>query len=138
MFDKWKARQELCKVYKMYDKKAYSVLFSNSYNDIEYNKLQDIQYAITYMLCEYFDLNYEFYYDYFPYSYKWNIAYDYVKYYNRCKEAYEKFVKENKTNCNIVWSTNDFKGDYSKGDTIYNMENGCLYMYDGKNFHNMC
>jgi NitT/TauT family transport system ATP-binding protein len=39
MFDKWKARQELCKVYKMYDKKAYSVLFSNSYNDIheEYN-----------------------------------------------------------------------------------------------------
>lgn len=140
MFDKWKSKNALCKAYKLYHEKKMSYLKTSTID--LYKQLQDIQYAIAYVLCEYFDFNYEFYYDNFPSNYKWYIANDYIYCYDECKEAYEKFVKDNKTNHNIAWSIDDFKNNhythYTKGDIIYNMANGCLYMYDGKNFINMC
>lgn len=92
MFDIWKTRHELCKAYKIYRKKAKSFLNSNSFTSKEWNQLYDIQYAIAYVLCEYFDFNYELYYEN-PFSYKWYIAYDYIHYYDECKEAYLKFLK---------------------------------------------
>ena len=98
MFNTWKTRQELYKAYKIYRKKAESFLFSYFYNHEEYKQLQDIQYAVAYVLCEYFDFNYKFYYDDFPFSYKWFIAYDYIHHYDECKKAYEKFDKYVLTN----------------------------------------
>lgn len=161
MFDKWKIRQELCKVYKMYDKKAHSVLYSKACDNIAYNQLQDIKYAITYMLCEYFDLNYEFYYNNLPFSYKWNIAYDYIKYHDRCKEAYEQFIKENNSNNTqefdlakplrgeitdkkylIITRDGKFHNDYItkliKGNVYYDIGNNKQYIFDGKNLVEMC
>lgn len=151
MFDKWKIRQELCKVYKMYDKQAHSVLYSKACDNIAYNQLQDIKYAITYMLCEYFDLNYEFYYNNLPFSYKWNIAYDYVKYHDRCKEAYEQFINENNSNYGKVFYTNlsNLKSwdigqkalntlSQKKGTIIYDESTHRMYISDGKNFVEMC
>ena len=139
MFDNtWKIRQDLCKVYKIYNKKAESLLNLNFLNNVEeYEQLKDIQYAITYVLCEYFDFNYELYYEN-PFSYKWYIAYDYIHYYDECKEAYEKITKQNKTNHNTIWRIKDFKSNsnYSKGDIT--MINRRLYYYDGKYFINMC
>lgn len=137
MFDKWKSKNALCKAYKLYHEKKMSYLKTSTID--LYKQLQDIQYAIAYVLCEYFDFNYEFYYDNFPSSYKWCIAYDYIRYYDECKEAYENIIKENNTNntINCDYIAQHTK-DYIKGDVIYNMENGCLYMYDGKNFVNMC
>ena len=139
MFNKWKTKQELCKAYKIYHEKAISFLYSNLYTHEEYKQLQDIQYAIAYVLCEYFDFNYEFYYD-FPFSNKWGIAYDYIYYYNECEEAYKKIIKQNNTTeyNYATWSINNSKDNYSKGDIVYNMENGCLYIHDGKKFINMC
>ena len=137
MFDKWKARRELCKAYKMYRKKAKSFLNSDSFTSKEWNQLYDIKHAIAYVLCEYFDFNYELYYEN-PFSYKWYIAYDYIHYYDECKEAYEKITKQNKTNHNTIWRIKDFKSNsnYSKGDIT--MINRRLYYYDGKYFINMC
>lgn len=135
MFDKWKIRQELCKAHNMYRKKVTSFLHSTSYTYDEYEQLKEIEYAIAYVLCEYFDFNYEFYYDYFPYGNRWYIAWDYLKYYDECKKAYEKITKQNKTNY-IAQSINDFKGNYSIGDVI--MINGRLYCYNGKYFINIC
>ena len=88
----WKIRRELYKAYKIYNKKAKSFLYSDSFTSIECNQLYDIIYAITYVLCEYFDFNYELYYEN-PFSYKWYIAYDYIHHYDECKEAYKKFLK---------------------------------------------
>ena len=142
MFDNtWKIRQDLCKVYKIYRKKESEFLYSDSYTYKEDMQLQDIQYAIVYALCRYFDFNYDFYYHYCPFSYKWYIAYDYIFYYDECFRAYYKFVKENNTHYNnVVWSVDDFNIDDFKGikegDII--MKNGYLYYYDGKNFINMC
>lgn len=77
--DKQKAKRELCKVYKMYDKKKEPYLQSS----IEiYCEFQDIQYAIAYVLCKYFDLKCDN-----PWSYKWYITYDYTHYYNQCKKS---------------------------------------------------
>ena len=134
MFDKWKAKNALCKAYELYRKKKMLYLKVNTIDS--YQQLQDVQYAIAYVLCEYFDFKCDN-----PFSYKWYIIYDYIHYYNECKEAYEKLTKQNNTTKQhdyIVWSTNNFKGSYIKGDIIYNMENGCFYIYDGKNFLNMC
>lgn len=94
MFDKWKAKQELCKVYKLYDEKSKSLLDSNFYNLEEYEQYEDAKYAIVYMLCEYFDFNYKFYYEFvFSFSNNWSIAYDYIHNYNECERAYLKFLK---------------------------------------------
>lgn len=95
--DKRKIRRELCKAYKIYRDKAYLLLYSSYYTDTEYKQFKDIECAIAYVLCEYFDFNYQFYYDDFPFNYKWYIACDYIKYYEECKEAYIKFVKENES-----------------------------------------
>jgi hypothetical protein len=136
MFDKWKIRHELCKAYKIYDKKAHQFLYSDLYTSKECNQLYDIKYAIAYVLCEYFDFNYKFYYEN-PFSYKWYIAWDYMQYYDECKEAYEKITKQNKINhVPVVWVIHDFKSkdNYSKGDIMYNVENRRLYYYNGKNF----
>ena len=137
MFDKWKSKNALCKAYKLYYKKKMLYLKADTID--LYQQLEDIQYAIAYVLCEYFNFKCDN-----PFSYKWYITYDYTNSYNQCKEAYKKIVKENRTKYNnIVWSINDLiynknKGDYSKGDIIYNMESGCLYFYDGNNLKNMC
>lgn len=139
MLDKWKTKRELYKAYKFYKKKKIPYLRTSTIDT--YEQLQDIQYAIAYVLCEYFDFNYEFYYDNFLSSYKWDIAYDYIYNYEKCKEVYENIIKQNKTTeyNYIAWSTNDFtKSCYVKGNIICNMENGCLYFYDGENFKNMC
>lgn len=94
MFDNtWKIRRDLCKAYKIYRKKANEFLYSDLYNYKEYYQLQDIQYAIAYALCRYFDFHYEFYYKKCPFSYKWYIAYDYIFYYDECFKAYYKFLK---------------------------------------------
>ena len=53
-----------------------------------YRQFENIQYAIAYVLCEYFDVKCDN-----PFSYKWNITYDYTHYYSQCKEAYEKLSK---------------------------------------------
>lgn len=87
--DKEKVKRELCKVYKMYDKKKKPYL---QFDTIEiYEELQDIQYAIAYILCEYFNVKDN------PLimDIKWDIYYDYTYHYNSCKKAYEKIKKEN-------------------------------------------
>ena len=134
MFDKWKAKNALCKAYKFYYEKKRLYLKPSTID--LYYQLEHIQYAIAYVLCEYFNFKCDN-----PFSYKWYITYDYKYYYDACKKAYEEIVKENNNTTKydyIAWSINDFKGHYSKGDIIYNMENGCLYMYNGKEFINMC
>lgn len=133
MFDKWKSKNALCKAYKLYHKEKMSYLKTSTID--LYQQLQDIQYAIAYVLCKYFDFKCEN-----PWSYKWYITYDYTHFYNECKKAYEKIIKQNNTTeyNYIAWSINDFKGHYVKGDIIYDMENGCFYIYDGKKFLNMC
>ena len=138
MFDKWKTKNALYKAYKLYNKKKIPYLKVDTMN--LYEQLQDIQYAIAYVLCECFDFNYKFYYNDYPFSYKWYIANDYMNHYDECEEAYEKIIKQNNTTKYdyIAWSIDDFKGHYVKGDIIYNMENGCFYYYDGKEFINMC
>lgn len=86
--DKQKAKRELCKVYKIYDKEKEPYLQSS----IEiYCEFQDIQYAIAYVLCEYFNVRDNF----FIIDVTWDIYYDYTHHYDRCKKAYEKIVKEN-------------------------------------------
>ena len=137
MFEKHKAKKALFKAFCFYREKKKPYLKADTIS--MYEQLQEIEYAIAYVLCEYFDFNYEFYCD-FPFNYKWDIAYDYIHYYDECKKAYETITKQNDTTeyNYIAWSTNDFKGHYMKGDTIYNIENGCVYMYDGQNFINMC
>ena len=145
MLDKWKAKRELYKVYKIYYKKAKSFLYSNLYTHEEYKQLKDICYAIAYVLCEYFNFNYEFYYE-FPFSYKWNVAYDYITYYNECKEAYEKYKIHNSYQIlpkeYMTAHISDMIGykrcRYIKGDIVYCLENGCLYRYDGESFINIC
>lgn len=139
MFEKHKVKKALCKAHKFYSEKKIPYLKVGTMN--LYKQLQDIQYAIAYVLCECFDFNYKFYYNENPFTYKWFIANDYVNHFDECKKAYEEIVKENNNTTKydyIAWSINDFKGHYAKGDIIYNMENGCLYMYDGKKFVNMC
>ena len=134
MFDKWKAKKALCKAYKLYYKKKMLYLKADTID--LYQQLEDIQYAIAYVLCEYFNFKCDN-----PFSYKWYITYDYTRYYSKCKVAYEKIIEPHNTTKYdyIAWTTNDFKGNYySKGDVIYDMENGCLYLYNGKNFINMC
>lgn len=117
---------------KLYHEKKKSYLKLSTINS--YCQVERIQYAIAYVLCEYFDFKCDN-----PFSYKWYITYDYKYCYDACKKAYEDFVKENKnTKYNYTaWSTDDFKGIYSKGDTIYNMKDGCFYYYDGKNLIEM-
>ena len=132
MFDKWKTKNALCKAYKLYHEKKKSYLKLSTIDS--YCQVERIQYAIAYVLCEYFDFKCDN-----PFSYKWYITYDYKYCYDACKKAYEDFVKENNQKHDyIAWSIDDFKGHYVKGDTIYYMENGCSYYYDGKKFINMC
>lgn len=128
MFDKWKSKNALCKAYKLYHKKKMLYLRADTID--LYQQLEDIQYAIAYVLCKYFNFKCDN-----PLSYKWYITYDYTNSYNQCKEAYEKITQQNKTKHNNVVNKN--KGNYSKGDIIF-MESGRLYFYDGKNFINMC
>lgn len=141
MFDKWKTKRALCKIYKIYSQKARSLLYSSSYSSKEYEQLQDIQYAIAYVLCEYFNFNYKFYYDDFPFSDKWGIAYDYIQYYDECKKAYEKITEDNNTNTMrynyIKHYINGSKSNYVDGNIMYNAEDNCLYFYDGNNFINI-
>ena len=156
MFDNtWKIRRDLCKAYKMFNKKAHSLLNSNLvYHIEEYEQLENIKYGIAYVLCEYFDFNYNFYYE-CPFSYKWNIAYDYIQYYKECKEAYEKFLKEDNTNYTQEFDLvkplkgkvtdkqygiyHDGKFDYGyittlkKGDIYFDIRNNKQYIFDGKN-----
>ena len=130
MFDIWKAKRALCKAFDFYRKKKESYLKA----DINiYVQLEEIEYAIAYALCEYFDFECDN-----PFSDKWYITYDYIHYYDKCKEAYEKITKQNKTNHNTIWRIKDFKSNsnYSKGDIT--MINRRLYYYDGKYFINMC
>ncbi len=154
MFDKWKIRQELCKAHKIYHKKTISFLHSVLYTFDEYQQLKEIEYAIAYALCEYFDFNYEFYYDYLPFSYKWYIAYDYIKYYDECKEAYEKFnhiqefdlakpLKGKITDKQYgIFHDGIFYYDYIatliKGNVYFDIANNKQYIFDGKNLVEMC
>ena len=145
MFDKWKAKRELYKAFRMYCKKKKPYL---KVETIElYMQLQNIEHTIAYILCEYFDFPYQYHYDN-SFGYKFDIAYDYIKLYDECKKAYENFIKENNhiknkaINCDyIIQNTEDlsfFKYTLTKGDVIYNMENKRTYMYDGKNFIEKC
>lgn len=101
MFDKWKAKNALCKAYKLYSKKKILYLKADTI-DI-YQQLEDIQYVIVYVLCEYFDFDYNFYYD-FPFSYKWFIAYDYIIYHDDCRRAYTKLMKQHYMEKNSIWN----------------------------------
>lgn len=149
MLDKWKTKNALCKAYKLYHKKKRSYLEINTIN--LYLQIQDIQYAIAYVLCKYFDFKCDN-----PWSYKWYITYDYTNYYNECEEAYEKFVKENNTNFDLVKPLkgeitdkqygilHDGKFDYGyittliKGNIYFDVENNKQYMFDGKKLLEMC
>ena len=91
MFDKWKARRVLYKVCNNYYKKYWKT--KNINEALEYRK---IACAITYALCKYLGFNYNLYYEFLPWDFiKWDIAYNYIKYYDECKEAYETIVKNN-------------------------------------------
>lgn len=146
MFDKWKAKRELVKAFKFYRKKyekankhyhhTFDIEFpkknyhiiDKTYNDMK--SLEDIVKALAYVL-------YSNFYMFGGEDGCWVHTY-YDLYKNDSKEYIEKITKQNKTN-NIAWSINDFKNNhYTKGDKIYNTENGCVYFYDGKNFINMC
>ena len=150
MFDKWKTKNALCKAYKLYYEKRRSYLKISTID--LYLQIQDIQYAIAYVLCKYFDFKCDN-----PFSYKWHITYDYTNYYNKCEEAYEKFVKENNTiffdlvkplkgeitdkQYGILY---DGKFDYGyittliKGNIYFDVESNKQYMFDGKNLLEMC
>lgn len=167
MFDKWKAKKELIKAFTFYRKeynKAYEHYrytfdteylnknydaIDEAYNDMK--SLEDIVKALAYLLYSNFHMSgmedgcwIKTYYDLYK-----NEGKKYVeKIRKENDDIYEKFAKEddewNKIYKQaqqelIAWHTdNFFEGNYSKGDVIYNMENGCLYKYDGKNFINMC
>lgn len=137
--DKRKAKKELLKAYKLYKKKKESYLCANT---IEiYEQLQDIQYAIAYVLCEYFDLKHG---NANPYSIQWDINYDYTKNYESCKEAYIKFVKENESSLvhgddiMYVMGTDDLQKTVKKiygrhsnhAHMIYDIEHDYIYWKD--------
>jgi hypothetical protein len=149
----WKIRQDLCKAYKIYYEKDDSFLRSYSYNAKEGNQLHDIRLALAYVLCRYFDFNYEFYYN-LPFSYKWHIAYDYMFRYGECFRAYYKFLTEDNTNHTQELDLSkplkgeitdkqygiihDSKFDYgyittlNKGNIYFDIENNKQYIFDGK------
>lgn len=155
MFNKWKAKRALCKAFNFYRKKKELYLTTNTIST--YEQLEEIEYAIAYVLCEYFNFKCDN-----PFSYKWYITYDYIHHCNECEEAYEKFVKENNTNhiqafdlvkplkgevtdkqYGIIDDNNGkFNYDYittlQKGNTYYDIENNKCYMFDGKNLLEMC
>ena len=133
MFDKWKTKRALCKAFKFYKTKKEKYL--KIYTIDIYEQFEEIECAIAYVLCEYFNFKCDN-----PFSYKWYITYDYTHYYSKCKVAYEKII-EQKTKINdsmihdyiILHSINDFKMCYAEGDVIYSVEDKCTYYYDGKN-----
>lgn len=140
MFDKWKAKRALCKAFNFYRQKKE--MYLRIYTLDIYEQFEEIEYAIAYVLCEYFDLKCDN-----PWSYKWYITYDYTHYYSKCKVAYEKII-EQKTKINnidimrhdfiIPHSINDFKMCYVEGDVIYSVEDRCTYYYNGKNLIKIC
>ena len=153
MFDKWKSKNALCKAYKLYHKEKMSYLKTSTID--LYQQLEDIQYAIAYVLCKYFNFKCDN-----PWTYKWYITYDYIHYYNKCKEAYEKFLKENNANHTQEFDLikplkgkvtdkqynifHDGKFDYGyittlkKGTIYYDIANNKQYIFDGKNLLEMC
>jgi hypothetical protein len=134
MFDKWKTKRALCKAFDFYRQKKERYL--RIYTLDTYEQLQEIEYAIAYVLCEYFDLKCDN-----PWSYKWYITYDYTHFYSQCKRAYEKIIEQkNKENMKYRYNYiaryfNGFKNKdkYTEGDMLYNVEDKCLYYYDGNN-----
>ena len=83
-----------------------------------------------------------------PFSYKWYITYDYTYFYNECKEAYEKFAKQNNVGSGLFYydgkelhkcasTTLQYK-TLRKGDILYNIDDNTTYLWDGKIFQNMC
>lgn len=87
--DKRKAKKELCKAYKMYQEKKKPYLNLNTIKT--YEEIQDVQYAIAYVLCKYFDV--KKWNEYNTSSIEWDICYDYKNRYDECKEAYERLTK---------------------------------------------
>ena len=137
--DKRKAKKELCKAYKIYSEKRKSYLQVSTI-DI-YEQLQDVQYAIAYVLCEYF--NVKKWDEYNTSSIKWEIHYDYTRHYDACKEAYERLTKENELDSSfneddIIDKHKEALSDIAKRmmdnnrniHTIYDMKNNYLCWKD--------
>ena len=149
---KWKTKQFLFKLYFMYKKeydkvlkRAFKKLSTNesvSYDNEILDQLQEYMYAIAYMLCVYFKFPYNFYYNWSPFSRKWHIAYDYIQFNDRCKQAFQKFHEfHDSESPKIVYTDyiiSPFNADtqYTKGDII--TINNKLYLYDGKYFSELC
>lgn len=91
MFNKWRTKRALCKAFDFYRQKKEMCLL-RYYNPYDYDQLEEIEYAIAYVLCKYFNFKCDN-----PWSNKWYITYDYTHYYIECKKAYEKIVENNTT-----------------------------------------
>ena len=132
---KQKAKRALCKAFDFYRQKKEMCLLK-FYTPTIYDQLQEIEYAIAYVLYEYFNFKCDN-----PWSNKWYITYDYTQYYDECKKAYEKITEDNNTNTMrynyIKHYINGSKSNYVDGDIMYNAEDNCLYFYDGNNFINI-
>lgn len=151
MFEKYKAKKSLCKAFNFYRKKKIPYLKADTISI--YIKLQEIEYAIAYVLCTYFNFKCDN-----PFSYKWYIIYDYKYEYNECKKAYEKITKH--TNHTQEFDLvkplkgevtdkeydilHDGKFDYGyittfiKGNVYFDVENNKQYMFDGKQLLEIC
>jgi hypothetical protein len=150
MFNKWKAKRELVKAFEIYRKeytnayKYYNYVFYIGLNNENYDiideaynymkSLDDILKALAYVLYSNFHM--------FGIEDKCWIETYYDLYKDEGKLYFEKITKQHNTTkynyATYVTNIDNFKGNYSKGDIMYNIENGCFYIYDGKKFLNMC
>lgn len=132
---KQKAKHELLKFYYMCVKKRKYVLYK-AWNSKQYDDIEWLQYAIAYILYKDFNCR------------DANVVYDYEN--NISDKEMENRIHEivDKYNCNGVYYY-DGKELHNViptlqyhtlhvGDVYYNIDDNTMYIWDGKNFKNMC
>lgn len=162
--DKKKAKRELVKAFKFYRKeynkarKHYRDTFDNEFLNGNYDiideafnnmeSLDDILKALAYVLYSNFHMHdgEDGFWVHTYYKLYKNEGKKYIEKIRKEQAQSEKSAKEDDKwdemyeqatkKHFMMWRTHtdDFKGIYSNGDIMYDIENRCLYLYDGKNF----
>ena len=131
---KQKAKHELLKFYYMCVKKRKYVLYKAWDSNKQYDDIQWLQYAIAYILYKDFNCR------------DFNVVYD-----------YENHISDKEMENRIHEIVNKYNGIYhyngkelhkaiptlqyhtlQVGNIYYNIDDNTMYMWDGKNFKNMC
>lgn len=128
---KKKIAKQLIKLYKIYSNMAYL-------KQDDFNKVCCIKSAIAFLICDKLGLNMSYMLNYQYNTLHYDILTDYVYHQERGREYLEKLNKEDN---NVFYTTDSllsYKTSLQQGDIVYCLENGCQYLWDGKNFKNIC